>query len=50
VPYTGVHLPPEAFSTQPLREDTGFVPQVSFEEGLRRAMAWLEKEEGNDER
>lgn len=31
------HLPPEAFSIESLHRDTGYAPQVPFEEGIRRA-------------
>lgn len=34
-------LPPETFDVTALTRDTGFTPQVSFEEGVRRTAAWL---------
>lgn len=45
VPYTGVQLPTDAFAIDTLREDTGFVPCISFEDGLRRTMDWLRETE-----
>lgn len=45
VPYTGAQLPAERFSIEQLTKDTGFVPQISFEEGLFRTMEWLRQEE-----
>lgn len=45
VPYTGVQLPLSAFSTQALQEDTGFEPQISFEDGLHRTMDWIRETE-----
>lgn len=44
VPYSGIQLLPEVFSTEKLREDTGFIPQISFAEGIRRTMTWMQKE------
>lgn len=45
VPYTGAQLPLSALSIQKLTADTGFVPQISFEDGLRRTMDWIMKTE-----
>ena len=36
----GICLPIAAYDTTTLCRDTGFMPQVSFAEGLRRTMAW----------
>lgn len=36
----GVSLPMAAYDTTSLYQDTGFMPQVGFAEGLRRTMAW----------
>lgn len=36
----GICLPMAAYDTTALYQDTGFIPQVSFAEGLRRTMAW----------
>lgn len=34
-------LPKEAFSVENLTRDTGYAPQVSFEEGVQRTVTWL---------
>ena len=41
VPYTGVDIPLECFSIDELKKDTGYEPNVSFEEGVRKAAAWI---------
>jgi nucleoside-diphosphate-sugar epimerase len=45
VPYTGVQLSREIFSIESLQKDTKFVPQISFEDGIKRTMNWLRKAE-----
>ena len=45
VPFTGVSLPIERFDIDALIKDTGFVPQIPFEDGIRRTMDWIEKSE-----
>lgn len=45
VPYTGVQLDESVFSIQALMADTGFVPRISFADGIRRTMKWLVQEE-----
>ena len=45
VPYTGVQLPVEKFSIEKLTKDTGFVPEISFENGIARTMGWLRSRE-----
>ena len=39
--FNGVYLPLEAYSTDVLCEDTGFSPDVSFAEGIRRTAEWI---------
>ena len=39
--FNGIYLPPEAYSTAQLCEDTGFSPDVSFTEGICRTARWL---------
>lgn len=41
VPYTGVDVPLDYFSIEELKADTGFSPEVSFEEGIRKTAAWI---------
>ncbi len=42
VPFTGVNLDLQVFSTALLREDTGFQPEISFGEGCKKTKRWLE--------
>lgn len=42
VPYTGENMPIEKFSIEQLVNDCKFKPAVSFEEGTRLTMKWLE--------
>lgn len=46
IPFTGVNLPIEDFSITDLVKDTEFEPEVSFREGVRHTMAWLNHMEG----
>lgn len=41
IPYRGVNLDLSRFDTKNLYEDTGFMPKVSFEEGIRRTYEWI---------
>jgi len=41
LPFDGVSLPLEAFHTDLLHKDTGFVPAINFEEGVQRTMRWI---------
>lgn len=41
---TAIALPPEAFDTSSLTEDTGFMPIISFEEGIKRTIDHIKKE------
>ncbi len=40
-PFTGVMLPAACYNTASMKEDTGFVCEVSFEEGIRRMKQWV---------
>lgn len=44
VPFTGVNQKLEIFSIDELKNDCGFVPSVSFEEGIKRTHEWLKGE------
>ena len=46
VPYTGVNLPLEIFSTREIENDCGFKAKVSFAEGTEKTLVWLKKEDG----
>ena len=41
VPYTGVNLSLEDFSIKNIQEDTGFVPEISFEQGISETWDWI---------
>lgn len=45
IPFTGVNMPLEAFSSKRTEEDCGFRPEISFAEGVKRTMAWLKEVE-----
>ncbi len=45
VPFTGINLDLECFSTNAILKDTGFSPEVDFVEGTRRTMEWLKEVE-----
>ncbi len=47
VPFNGICMPRENFDASALMADTGFLPQVSFEEGIRLTAEWLRKVEGH---
>lgn len=42
-PFKGVSLPKEMYSIRELQMDTGFVPEVSFADGIRRTMEWIKR-------
>lgn len=46
VPFTGTNLSLETFSIKQIQDDCGFVPEVSFEEGVKKTFEWLKQEEG----
>ncbi|CQR70530.1 dTDP-4-dehydro-6-deoxyglucose reductase [Sporomusa ovata DSM 2662] len=41
VSFNGICLPPEMFSGKKLHEDTGFVPNVDFADGIKTTVEWL---------
>lgn len=41
IPYYGTVLPLEEFDTSKLVEDTGFIPEVPFETGIKATVDWL---------
>jgi len=49
VPFTGVNMPINIFSTRAIEEDCGFHPEVSFEDGTLTTMQWL-KSVDNDKK
>ena len=40
-----VSLPKEVFDSEKLEKDTGFRPQISFEEGIRRTALWIREQQ-----
>ncbi len=46
VPFNGVKQPASVFDCSELIKDTGYQPQVTFEEGIKRTIAWLREERG----
>ena len=48
--FQGVYVPKEYYDENEalLRRDTGFRPQVSFEEGIGRLAAWMKETEASE--
>ena len=49
IPFSGISLTYEEFDKNQLYQDTGFIPKVSFSEGIQRTKQWLEKEYANEQ-
>ncbi len=45
IPFEGISLSYTEFDITAVKRDTGFVPQVSFSEGIKRTIDWLKKEQ-----
>lgn len=45
IPFTGVNLPLESFSTEKLNKDTGFKPKFDFIQGVNLTRDWLKEQE-----
>ncbi|WP_099203838.1 NAD-dependent epimerase/dehydratase family protein [Scatolibacter rhodanostii] len=43
VSFEGGSLSANAFDTTPLHTDTGFIPEISFREGVERTMKWIQE-------
>lgn len=41
IPFTGVNMPLSIFSIEDIKNDCGFEPEISFEDGTRLTMEWL---------
>ena len=41
LPFTGVSLTYNEFDIYAVKNDTAFVPKVSFAEGIRKTMDWI---------
>lgn len=48
IPFHGVSLSYEEFDRNAVRDDTGFVPQISFAEGIRNTINWIREVMGNE--
>lgn len=48
IPFTGINLSLDEFSTETLFNDTGFCAEIPFREGCIRTMHWLKGIEKND--
>lgn len=45
IPFDGVSLTYQEFDVDAVKRDTGFVPSVSFSEGIRRTAQWIGEQE-----
>ncbi|MFI3254586.1 MAG: NAD-dependent epimerase/dehydratase family protein [Eubacteriales bacterium] len=43
VPFTGVNLPLDLFSTEQITKDTSFSPEISFHEGILKTATWIKE-------
>lgn len=43
IPFNGVSLTYKEFDINAVKNDTGFVPSVSFEEGIQKTIAWIKE-------
>lgn len=43
---SGIHLDYSIFDINSIKRDTGFEPTITFEEGIRRTIKWIEAKEG----
>jgi len=48
VPFTGINLPIERFDCSQTEQDTGFKAEITFAEGCRRTLEWLQTVETGD--
>lgn len=47
IPFNGSPLPLEAYDSQKLAKDTGFMPEIEFEKGIQWTVNWLKETEFN---
>lgn len=47
IPYNGIALSNEEFNAEKIVADTGFVPSIPFEDGIKITIDWLRKEINN---
>ena len=41
IPFTGVNLPIDMFNCENTRQDIGFIPEISFRDGILKTFSWL---------
>lgn len=49
IPYNGIPLAPDDYNATKLVADTGYQPEISFEEGIAQTVEWLKTLEGKQE-
>lgn len=45
IPFTGTNLQLSVFSIKEIERDCGFKPNIPFEEGIRKTLEWIKKED-----
>ncbi len=45
LPFNGVTLTYREFDTDAVKKDTGFIPEISFSEGIKRTICWIKENE-----
>lgn len=48
VPFTGINLPLSVFSIHNLKNDCGFTPEITFEQGIKLTFDWLKSIENDN--
>lgn len=49
IPFNGIALSEENYDSSKLIKDTGFCPEVSFEDGIKQTIEWLKEQRGNND-
>jgi len=44
IPFNGVSLTYKEFDIHAVKNDTGFIPTVSFREGIKNTVQWIKEE------
>lgn len=44
VPFNGNYLPKSEFDASDIRNDTGFIPNITFDEGISKTINWLKED------
>lgn len=48
IPFSGVSLTYNEFDIEAVKNDTGFVPEVTFSNGIQKTMEWIKESDGTD--